>query len=112
MSDGMTDMMREIEGQKTMDKAAQKYAGLVKQYAARATAAVTPPSDARQLANDHWDKYVGPMLATHGTPSNVLILCEFHYKSAFIHGYKHAVEDGRAVSAAAMANEAASGNGR
>ena len=53
------------------------------------------PPRPQQLADDHWDKYVGPMLSAHGTSDHILALCEFHYKSAWVHGYKHAVEDAR-----------------
>lgn len=50
---------------------------------------------AKQLAAEHWDKYVGPMLATHGIESDALRLCEFHYKSAAFHFHGHGVEDER-----------------
>ena len=45
-----------------------------------------------KLANDHWS-YVAEVVETHEEGLDVIEKCEFHYKSAFIHGYKHGVED-------------------
>jgi len=73
-------------------------------YHVQPAPAAAPPPRPQQLANDHWDKYVGPMLSAHGTSDHILALCEFHYKSAAVHFYGHAIEDARSVSAAAMAN--------
>lgn len=46
----------------------------------------------KKLANDHW-YYVGALIEQHEANPDVIEMCEFHYKSAFIHGYKHGVED-------------------
>ena len=47
-----------------------------------------------KLAADHWG-YVKSTLLAHGIPAEELVTAEHHYLSAFIHGYKHAVEDCR-----------------
>lgn len=46
----------------------------------------------RKLSLDHWD-YVGLVLDAHGISPDVIAACGFHYRSAFEHGYKHALED-------------------
>lgn len=50
----------------------------------------------KKLANEHWDNYVGRMLEAMGIDDSIINACEFHYKSAFVHGYKHAHEDQQA----------------
>lgn len=45
-----------------------------------------------ELADAHWE-YIKDLLFTHKITLDVITLCGFHYKSAFIHGYKHALED-------------------
>ena len=47
--------------------------------------------EAEALAKAHWS-YVEEVLAAHGVSPAVIETCEFHYISAFIHGYKHGVE--------------------
>jgi hypothetical protein len=44
------------------------------------------------LAEAHW-KYIKSLLEAHGEDSDEVYRIGFHYKSAFIHGYKHAMED-------------------
>ena len=44
------------------------------------------------LAEAHW-KYIEELLATHLVSYKRRKAIEFHYKSAFIHGYGHGVED-------------------
>ncbi len=51
--------------------------------------AETPFTIAEQLAEDHWG-YVEELLVKHEIKGIKII--EFHYKSAFIHGYKHGEE--------------------
>lgn len=46
---------------------------------------------AKKLAEDHWS-YVQDVLASHGVDAETIKTSEFHYKSAFIHGFKHGVE--------------------
>ena len=46
----------------------------------------------KQLADDHW-KYVAEVVEIHEEGLDVIEKCKFHYKTAFIHGYKHGVED-------------------
>ena len=46
----------------------------------------------KQLIEDHW-KYIHDLLKAHDADAKTLKLCEFHYKSAFEHGYKHAMEE-------------------
>jgi len=45
---------------------------------------------ARELAEAHWS-FIEELLKTHGESEEVIRKCEFHYKSAFIHGFKHAL---------------------
>lgn len=47
---------------------------------------------AKKLANDHW-KYIEALLYTHDEPEDNVKKAEFHYITAFEHGYKHALED-------------------
>lgn len=46
---------------------------------------------AKKLANDHWG-YIEGLLLAHAADENIVTI-EYHYKTAFEHGYKHAVED-------------------
>jgi hypothetical protein len=45
-----------------------------------------------KLAWDHW-KYIEGVLKAHEMNPKVLEQIKFHYTTAFIHGYKHGVED-------------------
>lgn len=49
------------------------------------------PKTSKQLADEHWG-YIEALLKAHEEEFNIKQI-EFHYKSAFIHGYKHAMED-------------------
>ena len=49
-------------------------------------------SDVPKLAWDHWG-YVEIVLEKHGVPPNIISVCGFHYRTAFDHGYQHALED-------------------
>ena len=44
------------------------------------------------LADAHWG-YIKSLIQAHGVDDETIELCGFHYKSAFIHGYKHGIED-------------------
>ena len=44
------------------------------------------------LAKAHWE-YVKSVLVRHGVENPELNLIGFHYMTAFIHGYKHGIED-------------------
>lgn len=44
------------------------------------------------LANEHW-KYVKELLDAHCEDDENIERIGFHYKTAFIHGYKHGRED-------------------
>ena len=46
----------------------------------------------KQLADDHWE-YIEALLNRHSIKLLDLGIAEFHYKTAFIHGYKHGKED-------------------
>jgi pantothenate kinase len=45
----------------------------------------------KQLAEQHWS-YVESVLKSHGESAEIMEKCGFHYKTAFLHGYKHAIE--------------------
>ncbi len=45
-----------------------------------------------ELANDHWE-YVKEVLITHGESNEVIEKIGFHYRSAFVHGFKHGVDE-------------------
>jgi hypothetical protein len=44
--------------------------------------------------DDHW-KYIEAVLNMHNVPQSMVKVVEFHYKSAFRHGMKHAREEKR-----------------
>ena len=44
-----------------------------------------------ELAKAHWD-YIEKLLITHDVMGEERNIIGFHYKTAFIHGYKHGVE--------------------
>lgn len=46
-------------------------------------------SEVKELVDAHW-KYIGALLKAHGIVGVELI--EYHYRTAFVHGYKHGVE--------------------
>lgn len=50
------------------------------------------PDSLKKLINDHWS-YVEKLLVNHDIGTGEIKLVEFHYKTAFEHGYKHAKED-------------------
>jgi hypothetical protein len=43
------------------------------------------------LVNDHWD-YIFQVLEAHGEEWETIEKVGFHYKTAFAHGWKHAME--------------------
>lgn len=47
--------------------------------------------NAKKLSEDHW-KYVKEILFIHGLDNEEIEMIGFHYKSSFIHGYKHGQE--------------------
>jgi 1,6-anhydro-N-acetylmuramate kinase len=47
---------------------------------------------AEELANAHW-AYVKQVLENAGVEQQVIEQIGFHYRTAFVHGYKHAIED-------------------
>jgi hypothetical protein len=47
------------------------------------------PAEVKELVDAHW-KYIGNLLHAHGIVGVELI--EYHYRTAFVHGYKHGVE--------------------
>jgi hypothetical protein len=49
-------------------------------------------SDAHKLALDHW-AFINELLESHGIPAESRAIAQFHYVSAFIHGFKHAEEE-------------------
>lgn len=46
----------------------------------------------KDLAEAHWE-YIKGVLLAHKVSPEIVNLCAFHYKAAFIHGWKHAKED-------------------
>jgi len=48
--------------------------------------------DNEKLAWDHWN-YIEGVLRTQGIEVKQLETIKYHYTTAFIHGYKHGVED-------------------
>ena len=55
---------------------------------------MTPETTAhvRKLAADQWG-YVSAVLYAHTVHPDIVDACGFHYRTAFEHGYKHALED-------------------
>ena len=49
---------------------------------------------AKELAEQHWD-YIRELLETHNVPGQEIEIIGFHYKTAMVHGYKHALEDSK-----------------
>jgi hypothetical protein len=49
-----------------------------------------------QIAEAHW-VYIKSVLETHGEGPGIISTIGFHYKTAFIHGWKHAKEDADAA---------------
>jgi hypothetical protein len=47
---------------------------------------------AEELAEAHWQYIKGILLVHDVTPAEI-VECGYHYKTAFVHGYKHAIED-------------------
>jgi hypothetical protein len=56
--------------------------------------------DPRKLAEAHWE-YVDGVLAAHGVDHSTRVACQYHYETAFIHGWKHCEE---AADAAGLLN--------
>jgi len=52
----------------------------------------SPYDQAQALAEAHWE-FIKDLLIAHNESSSVIEKCGFHYKSAFIHGYKHCFEE-------------------
>ena len=44
------------------------------------------------LASAHW-QYIESLLKIHGETDVIIAKCGHHYKTAFLHGWKHAKED-------------------
>lgn len=44
------------------------------------------------LANDHWG-YIEGLLRAHTESDTIITAIKYHYLTAFVHGYKHALED-------------------
>ena len=42
----------------------------------------------QDLAEEHWE-YIESLLEQHGESDDVVDKIGFHYKTAFVHGYKH-----------------------
>ena len=51
-----------------------------------------PEDRGQELAEAHWS-YIEELLEAHNELENITALVKFHYISAFIHGYKHAMEN-------------------
>lgn len=46
---------------------------------------------AEKLAKAHWE-YLDSVLMAHAVSSHERELCGHHYRTAFVHGFKHGVE--------------------
>lgn len=55
------------------------------------SAACTELTEAERLAEAHWD-YIDGIMIAHQQQDNVRNVCRYHYVTAFVHGYKHALE--------------------
>ena len=51
----------------------------------------------KELADAHWF-YIKSLLTEHGIPGPEIKRIEFHYTTAFIHGFKHGVESTKCYS--------------
>ena len=47
--------------------------------------------NSKELADAHW-KYIEALLMIHENDQDFVDVIGFHYKSSFIHGYKHGIE--------------------
>lgn len=47
---------------------------------------------AEKLAEEHWSTYVKVILRAHGEDDDVIEKCGVHYRTAFVHGFKHGAE--------------------
>jgi hypothetical protein len=47
---------------------------------------------ARETAEAHWN-FIEALLQAHVEEDSVIEKCGFHFVEAFVHGYKHALED-------------------
>jgi len=45
-----------------------------------------------ELASAHW-KFIKDLLIAHGENEETINKIDFHYKSAFVHGYKHCQQE-------------------
>jgi len=48
-------------------------------------------SEAKKEADLHW-AFIEGLLRAHGTSEESIVMCKYHYTSAFVHGWKHAEE--------------------
>ena len=46
---------------------------------------------AKQIAKEHWE-YLCKVLKTHNVDNRLIDIVGFHYKTSFIHGWKHSFE--------------------
>ena len=49
---------------------------------------IVPGTTPERLAEDHWE-FIKSVLANHGVVDGDIDMIEFHYITAFVHGYKH-----------------------
>jgi len=52
---------------------------------------MTEIETATTLADDHWS-YINKLLEAHGASEKTRQAVGFHYRSAFVHGFKHGCE--------------------
>jgi hypothetical protein len=57
---------------------------------------VKPTTKSQKLADDHW-AYIKDLLVIHGMTDIEIKTIGFHYKTAFVHGWKHGVEFWRGI---------------
>jgi hypothetical protein len=55
------------------------------------TKKIEKKSQAELLADQHW-KYISEVLAVSGLADTIIFQIGFHYRTAFIHGFKHGAE--------------------
>jgi hypothetical protein len=48
--------------------------------------------DQHEIAEEHW-RYIEAVLSVHERSKEVIEMIGFHYKTAFVHGWKHGMEE-------------------
>ena len=54
---------------------------------------MTDSEKAKELADKHWEYLGGVLMLISGHNKEQIATIQYHYKTAFIHGYKHGKSD-------------------